>query len=288
MGNHKVKKRQEKGFTLIELLVVIAIIALLLSILLPALKSAKIQAQGLVCVSNLNGLLKGYIAYAFDNNDNLASGNVPRYSTNGLDISEYRKDYWVQPPQNSKWEYTGDPSGPPTLAEKKLGIMRGAIYPYVNNIDAYHCPGDLSRQLVPNLDNPFSENYSFRSYSVTDPLNGWLPRPYSVKKITEIVNPGAKFVFMGSTDTRGWNMGSWNFNVEDSPPRSDTVAVWHRDRSGFGFADGHGVLHRWEDDYIINAAKNPEIDWFEYKDSTSRDLKFLIRGYIPVLYKDRP
>jgi hypothetical protein len=60
-------------------------------------------------------------------------------------------------------------------------------------------------------------------------------------------------------------------------PQSDTVAIWHRDRSGFGFADGHGVLHRWEDDYIINAAKNPEIDRFEYKDSTSRDLKFLIK-----------
>ena len=44
----------KKGFTLIELLVVIAIIALLMAVILPALKSAKIQAQGTVCVSNLN------------------------------------------------------------------------------------------------------------------------------------------------------------------------------------------------------------------------------------------
>jgi len=277
---------KKKGFTLIELLVVISIIALLLSILLPSLKAAKKKAQGIICVSNISGLLKAYYSYALDSHDELVSGNVPRYATNGTDISEYRKDYWVDAPQNQQKQFTGDPSGPPSLHEKQLGIMRGALYDYVGNFDSYHCPGDKSSKLVPNNDNPFAENYSFRSYSVSELLNGWhVDDPQAVTKFNEIVSPGTKFVFMGTTDTRGWNMGSWNFNYKDDPPRSDTVAVWHRDRSGFGFADGHGELHEWEDEYIINAAQHREIDWFEYKDPDSEDLKFLLRGYIPGFRK---
>ncbi|MHC4126496.1 MAG: type II secretion system protein [Planctomycetota bacterium] len=46
----------KKGFTLIELLVVIAIIALLLSILTPALNQVKDRGPRAVCMSNLTQL----------------------------------------------------------------------------------------------------------------------------------------------------------------------------------------------------------------------------------------
>ena len=46
----------KKGFTLIELLVVIAIIALLLSILMPALNSVKERGKRVVCLNNLRQL----------------------------------------------------------------------------------------------------------------------------------------------------------------------------------------------------------------------------------------
>jgi len=54
------------GFTLIELLVVISIIALLLSLLLPALGAARESGRGVVCLSNLRQLALANSAYAED------------------------------------------------------------------------------------------------------------------------------------------------------------------------------------------------------------------------------
>ncbi len=60
-------RRQRKAFTLIELLVVIAIIALLLSILVPSLKRAKIMAQKTICMSHLKQWGSVYEMYLNDN-----------------------------------------------------------------------------------------------------------------------------------------------------------------------------------------------------------------------------
>ena len=67
-----------RGFTLIELLVVIAIIAMLLSILMPALNIAKRKAQGVVCLANLNGLSKGWYIYSIDNDGRIVVGSGTR------------------------------------------------------------------------------------------------------------------------------------------------------------------------------------------------------------------
>jgi prepilin-type N-terminal cleavage/methylation domain-containing protein/prepilin-type processing-associated H-X9-DG protein len=105
--------RKIRGFTLIELLLVIAILALLLSILIPALRKAKVLAARVVCMNNLQQLGTGMLMYVSSNNDKT------------MKILHNGNNYWFHEiaPYLGDWDYKENP-------EKNLeGVMEIAFCP---------------------------------------------------------------------------------------------------------------------------------------------------------------
>jgi prepilin-type N-terminal cleavage/methylation domain-containing protein len=81
----------KKAFTLVELLVVIAIIALLMSILMPALARVRQQAKTVVCQTNLKQLGSCFSIYANENNGLMPPGWIA-----GPYPPDAHKRYWME------------------------------------------------------------------------------------------------------------------------------------------------------------------------------------------------
>jgi prepilin-type N-terminal cleavage/methylation domain-containing protein len=113
-----------RGFTLIELLVVVAIIALLLSILLPALARAREQSRRAVCLSNQKQQSLGFSAYSADFKQYLPWGGSFRFSLmEGL--------YYLG--------YTSE------LRHNWAAVNGGVLYPkYIGNTpEIFYCPSNV-------------------------------------------------------------------------------------------------------------------------------------------------
>src|SRR6266545_5304330 len=110
------------GFTLIDLLALIAIMAVLASLLLPALAKGGPSGQGLQCMNNLKQLAVAWRMYASDNNDRLVGAqrdiiglpNWPTWMTGGLDFSSGNTSNWDTNRDitlSPLWPYAGKQAG---------------------------------------------------------------------------------------------------------------------------------------------------------------------------------
>lgn len=224
---------KQKAFTLIELLVVIAVIAVLMGILMPALRMAREQARSIACSSNLRTLVLGWKLYADENDSRIVNGQTPETLS----------------PSNPGWVLIPPNAVIAPIEEKIEYIKRGVLWPYVKNEKVYRCPSDRRTKDPIHLK-------AYRSYGISGGLNGVSDGQADIaktcKSLTDIKQPGRKYVFLPECDKRGYNRGSWILG----PVRGqwiDAFGIWHRGRStNFGFVDGHVEKHSWQSQDLVD------------------------------------
>jgi prepilin-type N-terminal cleavage/methylation domain-containing protein len=114
------------GFTLIELLVVIAIIAILASMLLPALAKAKTKADGIKCLNNTKQLMLAWKLYSLDHEDKL----VPN--------EDNAMAGWIQ----GNMDFSANPDNTNIL--KLIDPRFAKLARYAQAYQIYKCPADKS------------------------------------------------------------------------------------------------------------------------------------------------
>ncbi len=239
-------QRSSRAFTLIELLVVISIIAVLISILLPALSAAKAEGAKVKCQSNLRVLVQTALEYAHDDPKSIFGPIHPAFDQYGGEgYAEYGGG-----PGISAFVNWGDDFGPNTRPFNRIlyssnDLMDKGSAPGDRGVfQVYQCPGDefgwQNWPGFPDIPTETERSYytangtAFRMNNLTytdGDIAGIYGRP-----VTRIPDTGSTVGFMECRAFQTlWTNDVWGFATHGE------LTSYHKKLSFFnlGYADGH-------------------------------------------------